>query len=103
MEPLNYELDNCPVCNAKLRTQSICRRCKADLGPLMNMKSRAAHHMDQAIFAYEKSRFQDMFFHARRSHTLNATPGSTKILACASLLVHKFDLAVFLWKKKLHN
>ena len=100
MKSLNEILAICPVCNANLKTKFVCRRCKTDLTSLINMRYEAILHRKKAVEAYEQNRFPEMFVHARRSHTLNATSNSAKLLASASLLNHRFKLASFLWKRE---
>ncbi|OQY12083.1 MAG: hypothetical protein B6I31_03750 [Desulfobacteraceae bacterium 4572_19] len=99
MNSLDENLDICPVCNAKLKTLPVCRRCKTDLGSLISVKSMARQYKDKAVLDYEKNRFQEMYSNARRSYTLDATYDSAMLLSTASLLTYKFELAEFLWKK----
>jgi len=92
-------MELCPVCNAQLEDSVECHRCKTDLGDIIDTKNKALYHQEKAVSAFKNNRFHDMFFHARRSLTLFYTPDSAKLLACAALMVNKFDLGYFLWKK----
>lgn len=90
----------CPVCNEQLEADSrICTSCKTDLGNIIDIKSDAIYHYNRAVSAFEHNRFHDMFFHARRSFTLLSSTESARLLACASVLVDKFNLGYVLWKK----
>ncbi|MBF0204559.1 MAG: hypothetical protein HQK67_09660 [Desulfamplus sp.] len=89
----------CPICNAQLEDSRECRRCKTDLGQIMDVKIDSMNHQQKAIAAFEQNRFHDMFFHARRSLALFYSPESAKLLACAAIMVNKFDLGYVLWNK----
>ncbi|MBF0468317.1 MAG: hypothetical protein HQK61_05470 [Desulfamplus sp.] len=89
----------CPVCNAQLEELRECRRCKTDLGQIMDIRTEALLHKEKATVAFEQSRFHDMFFHARRSFTLYSSTEAAKLFACASVMINKFDLGYDLWKK----
>ncbi|MBF0112082.1 MAG: hypothetical protein HQK74_05035, partial [Desulfamplus sp.] len=89
----------CPVCNAQLEDDlRECRRCKTDIGEVVDIKNRSIYHKQKAIEAFEKSSFHEMFFHARRSFTLFASPESAKMVACSALLINKFNLSYVMWK-----
>lgn len=92
-------MNHCPVCNALLENQRECRRCKADLGELMDMESDALKHRNKALRAFEQNRYHEMFFHAGRFRSLLHTPESSRILASAAMLIGKRDLAYFLWRQ----
>ncbi len=89
----------CPVCNAALEDSRICPSCNAELGKIIDIKADALHHYNRAVSAFEQNRFHDMFFHARRSFTLLSSTESARLLACAAVLVDKFNLGYVLWKK----
>lgn len=92
-------MENCPACNAAVSDQTVCRRCKADLGKLLRMEEESKIQGEKARKAYEENRYHDMFFHARRSRSMVATPESTRLLATASMLIGKHDLAYTLWRQ----
>ncbi|MBF0258617.1 MAG: hypothetical protein HQK62_07235 [Desulfamplus sp.] len=89
----------CPVCNAQLEELRECRRCKTDLGQIMDIRAEAIVHKEKAIAAFEQSRFHDMFFHARRSFNLYSSIEAAKLFACAAVMINRFDLGYSLWKK----
>jgi hypothetical protein len=91
-------MERCPVCNARYTGKTECHRCKANLDALIEIESDAAAHLQKAIELAKTSDYQQMFTHARRSWSLNRTVASVKVLACAALMTHRFDLAVRLWK-----
>jgi hypothetical protein len=90
-------VERCPVCNARNNGQRICYRCKTDVGHLMDIEEEARKHLEAAGAAFEIEDYEQMFFHAKRSHSLRHTPESIRILACAALLTGKFDPAFSLW------
>ncbi len=42
-------MDRCPCCNARLRDVSVCPRCKADLGAIINAGQSAQFWLSKAI------------------------------------------------------
>lgn len=96
-------MELCPVCNAQLEDSVECHRCKTDLGDIIDTKNAALYHHKKAVAAFEQNRFHDMFFHARRSFTLFYTTDSAKLLACAAIMVNKFELGYTLWKNLRQN
>jgi len=90
-------MEHCPACNAKYIGEQICHRCKTDLSPLLNVEAEAASHLQKAMEAFASNNFEQMFYHASRSCSLRRTPHNARILACASVLVGKFDKAVGQW------
>lgn len=92
------KIETCPVCNARLKSQETCRRCKADLACLADVITEAENHMNQAVDAFNKGQFMEMFSHARKSHTLFCTRNSAKLMGCASLLSGEYNIASLMWK-----
>ncbi len=88
--------ETCHVCNARLKSSLKCRRCKANLAPLSEIKSKAKHHTNRALSAFNLKQFQVMFYHAKKAHTLFCTNDSVKLMACAALLTNQFQLATCL-------
>ncbi len=96
-------MNHCPVCNALIENQRVCRRCKADLGQLMDMENDALQHRQKALRAFEQHQYHEMFFHAGRSRSLLNTSDSSRIFASAAMLTGQFDLAYFLWRQTSHK
>lgn len=90
-------MKQCPTCKAKYAGKRICHRCKTDLGILTDIEDSAKAHLENAVAAFVSKDFNSMFFHAKRSCSLRRTPEAAKTLACASLLVSRFNLAVDEW------
>jgi len=90
-------MKQCPTCNAKYLGKRICHRCKTDLGVLTDIEDSAMSHLEKAVAAFTMRDFNMMFFHSKRSCSLRRTPEAAKVLACASLLMSKFNLAVDEW------
>lgn len=93
----------CPICNEQLEDPGECNHCKTDLRQIMDTKTEAIYHHEKGVAAFEQNRFHEMFFHARRSVTLFYTPDAAKLLACAALMVSRFDLGYVMWKNLTHN
>ncbi len=100
--PTGKQMDKCPACNARLKNDTICRRCKSDLSLLMGLQEEALSQKESALRAYERNEFTQMFTHARRSAAICSTPEALQLLACAAVLVNRHDLAYGLWKKMGH-
>lgn len=92
-------MERCPTCNAKYTGKRSCHRCGTDIGILVDIENQAKIHCQSAVSAFLSKEFEQMFFHARRACSLCQTPESVRLLACAALLVNKFDLAIFLWAR----
>ena len=89
----------CPTCGARLKAAAKCRRCKTDLGPLVNIAAASQHHLGIAATALAVGDFERMFRHASHSHCLRQSPRTTRLLACAALLTRRFDMAFTLWQQ----
>lgn len=90
-------MKQCPTCNAKYSGKRICHRCKTDLGVLTDIEDDAKAHLENAVSAFASKDFNLMFFHAKRACSLRRTPEAAKVLACASLLASRFNLAIDEW------
>lgn len=88
----------CPVCKEQLENSDECQHCKIDLCQIIDIKTEATNLHKKALVAFEKNRFHEMFFYARRASTLLNSAESAKLFACAAILVNKFDLGYVLWK-----
>jgi hypothetical protein len=86
-------MEKCPVCRATVTQQTTCRRCKSDLSALLKMETDALMYREQAMEAFRKKEFTQMFDHAKRSASLVGSPESRKILACAAVLVKRYAFA----------
>ncbi len=91
-------MERCPACNARYTGKRVCHRCKADIGPLADIEQDAISHLEKATSAFFLEDYEQMFFHAKRSFSLRQTLASARVLACASVLVRRFDIALSLWK-----
>jgi len=89
----------CPACNARYKKKDNCHRCGMNIASLIEIKNRAKDHYKQAIKHFFKSEFKEMFIHARRSCSLYRTPESIQILACAALMINRFEMAIKLWQQ----
>ena len=92
-------MQRCPTCNAKYDGKQFCRRCKTNLEKLINIEKQADIHRTHAVEAFVKKDVEQMLFHAKRACSLRQTPVTEKLLACAAVLNHQFDLALHLWKR----
>lgn len=92
-------MEKCPTCNAKYKGKKRCYRCKTDLSLLIDIENQAEEHMEKAHEAFNAKDFNQMFFHAQRACNLRRTRESEKLLACASVFLKKFNLAVSMWNR----
>lgn len=91
-------MERCPTCKAKYRGKRVCHRCRTDLGPLLDIGKDAKEHYRKAAAAFREDDYKRMHEHARRACSLLKTPETTRMLACASLLVNDFSSSLSLWK-----
>lgn len=42
-------MERCPVCRARFKGDPLCRRCRAELGPLLAIENDAEHYARQAV------------------------------------------------------
>jgi len=89
-------MERCPTCNIKYQGMRTCRRCKTELGPLLDIEEESLTHYKAAVEAYSLNDFSRMFFHAKRSFSLLQTPEARRLLACAALLTRRFNLSLAL-------
>ncbi|VTR67129.1 hypothetical protein DESC_590044 [Desulfosarcina cetonica] len=91
-------MENCPTCNARLKGNRICRRCKTDFSRALEAAEQAQAHLRLAAEAYSDGRFETMLEHARHAFALHRTGTSGHLLACAALLQGNYHLALSAWK-----
>ena len=92
-------MEKCPVCGAILNNKTVCRRCKFEIGFLMEIKEKSSLHFNKGVKAYKERDFDRMFFHAKRSSSLHKTPRNIRLFACAALITKEYKLARALWKQ----
>ena len=63
-------MECCPTCNAGYKGTPICRRCKTDLKPLLDIEEKSRIHYKAAAKAFSCNDFNGMFFHAKRNFSL---------------------------------
>ncbi|MBF0450899.1 MAG: hypothetical protein HQK75_09370 [Candidatus Magnetomorum sp.] len=95
-------MKRCPACNARYQGKETCHRCGMNIDALIDIKDRAQDHFQQAIRYFYGNDFEHMYFHARRSYSLFRSPESIQVLACAALMVNRFDMATTLWQQYHH-
>jgi len=91
-------MERCPTCNAKYSGKRLCHRCKTNLGVLIDIEEKAKEHLEKAKSAFASDDIKQVFFHAKRSCSLCRTPEAERLLAYASLLVNRYDLAISSWR-----
>ncbi|NJL19634.1 MAG: tetratricopeptide repeat protein [Leptolyngbyaceae cyanobacterium SM1_3_5] len=98
------ELIKCPVCRADYRTSatSSCRRCGADLAPLIEIHDRSIWHYQQAIAAFKSSQIfaaqqQIDFAIALNSRSADFHAFAGQLWA----LQGKFDRALAAWRSAI--
>jgi hypothetical protein len=90
-------MKTCPTCQAKLNGRRVCRRCRTDVGKIIDISQQAQSHDHAATQAYHEGQFKAMQFHAKRAFSLRQTAHSGRMLALAALLNHEYTLAVNTW------
>jgi hypothetical protein len=91
-------MERCPACNAPLKGQWICRRCRADLTPLLNVAEDVKRHVSAAREAFRNRDGHAMLHHAKHAFSKRRTPATGRLLAVAAVLAGEFDLAQILWR-----
>lgn len=83
----------CPVCRADNDTGTSCRRCKADLAPLVELEERRALALGQAAHAGAAGDFAAVLLYARQAQVLRAGADVLQWLAVGYLLLGDFAQA----------
>jgi hypothetical protein len=83
----------CPICRAANDTGPVCRRCKADLAPLVELEERRAHILERAAKAAAVGDLAAVLRHARHAQLLRAGGDATRWLAVGHLLRGDFAAA----------
>lgn len=91
-------MERCPTCKARCKEKRVCRRCKTDLGPLLDMERDARKHYAEAAEAYKTNDYDRMLEHAGRARALLTTAETTRMLAAACLLTGDYSTSLSLWK-----
>jgi hypothetical protein len=84
----------CPVCRAENEAAVACRRCKADLTPLVDLEIRREQELWMAAGAAGRGDAAAALRHARLAHFLRQGPDSQRRLAIAFLLRRSFRQAL---------
>jgi hypothetical protein len=83
----------CPACRAENGDAPVCRRCKADLAPLVALERRRAAALDRAARAAARRSAGDVLHHAREALLLRPGPDALRWLAVGHLLRRDFARA----------
>ncbi len=83
----------CPICRADNDSGPLCRRCKADLAPLVELAQRRALLVEQAAQAAALGDAPGVLRHARQAQLLGAGPDISRWLAVGHLLQGDFATA----------
>jgi len=92
-------MKRCPACNARYRGKDECHRCGMKIAPLLEIKTRAHNHFKQAIQSYCVHDYERMYTHARRANALYQTKETMQVLACAAIMVKRFQEATKMWRQ----
>jgi hypothetical protein len=83
----------CPVCRADNDAGSACRRCKADLTPLVELEQRRGCALAQAAQAVARGDVAAVLRHAKQAQLLRAGADAARWLAIGHLLHGDFAQA----------
>ena len=89
----------CPVCRADNADDATCRRCKADLSPLVTLEQARRQALTQAANAAALADGARTLQHAEAAHRLRADAESWRWLAVGGLLVRDFALALACYRQ----
>ena len=84
----------CPVCRADNDAGPACRRCKADLAPLVELEVRRALALDRAAHAAALGDGDAVLRHAHVAQQLRSGPDTLRWLAEGHLLRRDFSQAL---------
>lgn len=88
----------CPVCKSEISGESIrCPTCSAELGPLLDIKSRAETLLQQAHHEFQQGNYASVLSLAQEASDLDGDRSAdSKILSTRALLeLREFDSALF--------
>ena len=88
----------CPSCRA-VRPGLTCRRCGADLAPLVRVERSAAAEVELAGFALRLGYVEAAEDGARRARSRHRSAAATRVLALARLARGDYLGAVGLWQE----
>lgn len=72
-------MDRCPVCQARLKQDPACPRCKADLARAQAAEAGAARRLARAVAALAYGREAEALAAADASLSLRRTPLATRL------------------------
>ena len=84
----------CPVCRAENDLGPLCRRCKADLSPLVDLEDRRANVLRLAAGAAARGDAEAIIRHAREAHLLRSDQDTLRWFATGYLLRRDFARAL---------
>ncbi len=91
-------MKRCPTCRARLHGGAVCHRCKTDLSTLLAVEESWRRHLEAGWRAVRDDDVETLRFHARRAFSLICTGASCRLMACAALMDHDYDLALKVWR-----
>lgn len=84
----------CPVCRAENQGEPTCRRCRADLAPLLALEARRAAALAESSRALVAGDTSAAALHADEAQRLRAGPEALRARAVAALLGRDFSQAL---------
>jgi hypothetical protein len=84
----------CPVCRAENDLAPSCRRCKADLSPLVELEERRLNLLRLTADAAARGDAEAVIRHAREAHLLRPDQDALRWFAVGYLLKHNFPRAL---------
>jgi hypothetical protein len=88
----------CPVCRAE-NEDPTCRRCRADLSPLIALESQRAHELGAAAVAAAQGQGAEVVYHAELAQRLRSGADALRWLALGHLLQRDFPRALAYYQR----
>ena len=89
----------CPACRAENNAEPTCRRCKADLAPLVALEARRDRLLRDAARAASLGAGADVVRYAETAHRLRPGPASWRWRAVGHLLRRDFARALACYRR----
>ncbi|HSW47310.1 MAG TPA: hypothetical protein VLM89_17235 [Phycisphaerae bacterium] len=93
----------CPTCGAARHGESVCHRCKSDLRPLIDLELSVDALTARARRCYARGWYRQAAALAGKAVSLEQSPESLSLLACASIMAGDFPSAAGAWRRALQD
>lgn len=86
--------ERCPTCGARRRGESVCTRCRTDLGLLVALEAQADDSLKAACSAYLSGRHRTAMAQARNALRIELSSTGLRLLALSALRAGDFATAL---------